>query len=246
MRVQVLITVFVATFMLTESAVVKQFRRRATREEKRSGGVTLSKLAHDVLKGREEGFKEVNHMKVPGAKGEDSVRVIQTYGGMEVEGTAAEVEETHEGALTGEIHGLVALGLEKDIPDKEVCPQLVEDMIAIAVEAEGLDPADEKIVNAFGKRVVRIDQETGVGVLAYYVEFVYHGEPVSRPTYYINACDKSVITSYNQIQNATLSILRRGDDECEGTPEPTPPPDGQCTDKGGDGNGGGNGGGNEG
>jgi len=172
--------------------------------------LTLSGLAKEVTGNKNVDFKKVSGEIFHSAKGLNSIRVVQTYGNADVIGTVAEAEVNEEGVWNGNIHGMIAAGLEVDIPDQDACPRTDQEMLTLVAQAEGLDPDSSDIDNVIVDRRVRIDPETEIAELVYYVEFVYYGEErVSRPSYYINACDLSVVVHYDQIMNASISRERR-------------------------------------
>ena len=62
---------------------------------------------------------------------------------------------------------------------------------------------DREVSGQMVERLVWVDPETKVAQLAYYVEFQFMNRTLfSRPTFFLDACTKDVITSYDQVRTS--------------------------------------------
>ncbi|XP_005102004.1 elastase-like [Aplysia californica] len=181
--------------------------------------VTLASLAYSANMGPGTGFRLANDDLFRSAKGVSRRRLVETYGDLEVVGATAAAETDLSGQLTGNVYGRVALGLEEDIPDPDACQTPISEMLEIAIRAENYDVSDERIENKDGRRLVYIDPDTHLASLAYRVEFFYAGQRVvSRPAYFIDACNRSVLLHFDQIQNVSVARDSMGAQACACNP----------------------------
>ncbi|XP_012937916.1 uncharacterized protein LOC106011749 [Aplysia californica] len=199
MKFPIFVAAALATLVAIEAAKMVRVKREALASRDKRAAVSFASLAGDAHLGVFSSFRAANDDIVETPKGVSRRRLKQTFGDLEVIGASAEAESDQTGHLTGHMYGSVATGLVKDIPDPEACQRSIDEMLEIAITGEHYDVNDPNIDNKDGRRVVWVDSETHVGSLAYRVEFLYvSSDIISRPAYYINACTKDVIVSFDQ------------------------------------------------
>ncbi|RUS74103.1 hypothetical protein EGW08_018134 [Elysia chlorotica] len=194
-------------------------------------GAELRSLASALNIGTHAGLRQVTNDLSDTGKGVKRCRLDQTYAGYEVFGAGIEAETDLDGHITGQFMGLLASNLEEDIPDPEACPRNIQDILAIAMAHDGYTPPEEDIIRSDGRKVIYVDPDTGKATLAYRVEYYFQrGADRSWPTYFINACDDSVLLDFNQVKNLTLSREERAETfnnaDCQTT---TRRPTGNCS-----------------
>ncbi|XP_035825718.1 elastase-like [Aplysia californica] len=220
MRCAVFTVAALAIIVIVEGARVEKIKILRGSLQQRKSQVTLSSLASSTNMDAGTGFRNANDNMFRSAKGVGRRRLVETYGGLDVFGATAMAEtDLATGDLTGNVFGHVAFGLQNDIPDPDACQRPISEVLEIAIRAENYDINDPHIERKDGRRLVYVDPDSLMASLAYRVEFFYANQRVvSRPAYFIDACNSSVLLHFDQVKNVSLGREVRQDDPC---PEPS-------------------------
>ncbi|XP_067682480.1 elastase-like [Haliotis asinina] len=153
------------------------------------------------------------------ARGMVKERLQQTYGGLEVVGGNVAADVNPSLGYTGVVSGEIYTSLEEDIPNPEDCQQPHATVMRVALNQEGI--TESQVSNFQVKKNVYVKKD-GVARLTYEINFFYmKGDRPSRPCYFVDACDLSVLLTFNNIQD---SVVVRRQDECEENTSPEPEP----------------------
>ncbi|XP_071081305.1 neutral protease-like [Haliotis cracherodii] len=153
------------------------------------------------------------------ARGRVKERLRQTYGGLEVVGGNVAADVNPSLGYTGVVSGEIYTSLEEDIPNPEDCEQLHGAVTGVALTKEGV--TESQVSNLKVEKNVYV-KKNGVARLTYEINFFYmDGHRPSRPCYFIDACDLSVVLTFNNIQN---KAVERRQDECQENTTPMPEP----------------------